>query len=375
MVLVLTAVATVFVIGMAILNGLPGSTVASRNMVDYTRAVYLAECGLVEAQYRLARPPVKGEIWSGITGRSIDASGGTYDIAVTGLGDDDYRITATGRITTAAGRSYAHTRSLDVRVESTDSVYALGHSLVCGGGSVLPWNLTVDGDAHVNTNAVLMGTVNGKLSASGWVFVWGGKAETIHARAASVDLPSVDLDQYDTYEYQGLTYAARVVAAEDVDDLPASLSPVTKDNPLGVVVIAGDLAPTHTMLIRDGILVVRGQITLNRHDLRVDGRKGFFSLLVEGNVYFSGSGDLQVTNGATYVAGQISSDWYASGMALRCEGGLVAARGLPSSFGGTMHIGNAPLEDEGIDSVQYIGDGLGGDRRVTLLAYHPGSGA
>ncbi len=375
LVMVLGAVAAVFVVGMAILNGLPASTRASSNLADHARAMYLAECGLVEGLDRLEHPPVADEIWPGITGRTIDDSGATYDLIVTDLGGGEYRLTATAHVPGRHGQTVTHARAMDVDVQMLDRGYRFDQSTVLGSGLAIPAAAEIEGDVHANHNVWLMGEVTGKLSASGYILPLGGEAESYEPNADHVDLPEVDFDAYNSYSHNGATGQARVIDPADATEQLHDIEPVTADNPLGVVIVDGDLSFDDSLAIKGGILVVRGDLEVNRHDVQVDGMEGHISLLVEGNVRFVADGDLEVNNGPAYLGRYLFSKLGATGMKADFQAGLITARGLPLAFGGTIEIRNKPLEDNGTSNIRYFGDGAGVRRAITLLGYSPNAGS
>ncbi len=368
MTLVLITLAIVFVMGMAMLEGLPSDARATSNLADHTAAVYLAESGLAEGEYRFRHPPDGGE-WTGVVGRSIDDSGNTYDITVTDLGDGEYQLTSTAHLTGRRGQSVEHAVSMVLSVDSAASGYGLSKAMVTGSGGFVPGNATVTGDIHVNGSASIFGEVTGEVAATGWV--WnrgdiGSEAEYVDA----YDVPEIDLDAYETYESGGAAGTAMVIDEDDVEELPGTLNPSDSANPLGVVVIDGDLDLESDLQVNNGILVVRGDVKLNGHRLQLDGQQGRFALLIEGRTWITGSSELIVNQGATYMADRMIS-WFRSRQShVQFNDGLVTEKTLPWLFWGDLEIDNRAYRNQGIDTVSYFGgDDAGGDRVVTPLSY------
>lgn len=121
MMLVMGAVAAVFVIGLVLLSGLPAEARVSRNLVNRERAVFLAESGIAEALHRLENPPVPGTVWNGATDRSIGGEG-TYTVTVTDEGDDIYRIESTGRVSVGGAESAAQQIAMLVQMGSNEVI-------------------------------------------------------------------------------------------------------------------------------------------------------------------------------------------------------------------------------------------------------------
>lgn len=121
MMMVMGAVAAVFVIGLVLLSGLPAEARVSRNLVNRERAVFLAESGIAEALHRLENPPVPGTTWNGTTDRSIGGDG-TYTVTVTDEGDDIYRIESTGQVSVGGAESAAQQIAMLVQMGSNEVI-------------------------------------------------------------------------------------------------------------------------------------------------------------------------------------------------------------------------------------------------------------
>lgn len=371
MALVLITLAVVFVMGMAMLEGLPSDARATGNLADHTAAVYLAESGLAEGLYRFQHPEGESE-WTGVAGRTLDDSGNAYDVTVTDLGEGRYRLTSTAYVTGRRGQTVEHTLALVLEVDTAASGYTMNKAMVTGSGGFIPANATIRGDVHINGTAAVFGQVSGEVSATQWVLeLGGGDVGSKQQYVESQDLPPVNLDDYQAYQYNGSVGSATVVDEDDVDDLSRTVNPTDAGNPLGVVIIDGDLNLQQDLRINNGILVVRGNINLNGHKLQVKGEQGQLSLLVEGHTIFSGSSELKVEKGAAYLAGHLFTMLNASHSSAVFSDGLVSDKMLPLLFMGQLEIDNKAYRQKGIETVRYFGEGSGdsAERVVTPIRY------
>lgn len=121
MMLVMGAVAAVFVIGLVLLSGLPAEARVSRNLVNRERAVFLAESGIAEALHRLENPPVPGVLWNGVADRAIGGEG-SYTVSVTDEGDNIYRIESTGSVSVGGAESAAQQIAMLVQMSDNEVI-------------------------------------------------------------------------------------------------------------------------------------------------------------------------------------------------------------------------------------------------------------
>ncbi len=375
MIMVMGAVAVVFAIGMSLLAGLPATARASNNVIDRDAAVYLAESGLVEALHRLNNPPEGQSIWSGVTGRSLAGLNGTYDVAIVDLGDNTYRVDATGHAPGRSGVHVSRTVSMTVAIEESVAGMTTTQSAVFSGGAIPP-GAHIKGDVHINGHAINLGTIEGVLSATGFVLTSPWNVEGKEQGADPVDLPEIKLDDYTNYAYGGGSYGAQVYATDDLDDLPDTLDASGSGNPLGVIVIDGDLTLDDDLKIQNSILVVRGDLDLNGHELKVQGNSSVdhITLIVEDDLRFSGNRpQLEVKNGPVYVGDEIRSEPFTSNAKLEAEQGVFAVQGLPLFFSGSVEIDYPDVRENGSASFSFFGSGAGGggggSRTVTVLNY------
>lgn len=370
MVMVLGAVAIVFVIGMSLLSGLPATAHASSNMIDRDAAVFLAESGLTEALYRMQNPPDGEDVWSGVTGRTVAGMNGTYDVSIADEGDGVYLMTATGRMTGRRGQALTHTVQMRVLVVEGGG-YVMKHAAVFAAAAALPLGGRVYGDLHVNNSLLNLGRVDGTVSVVGTLRGFG-RADTVIEGADAVEMPQVDFDSYLTYQHNGQTYTADVYS--DSGDLTGNIRPVDDDNPLGVVVFDGDLSLERNLRLKNGMLVVRGDVELNGKRLRVDGESNRASLLVDGDVAFNQRNSrLKVREGLTYINGDVSARLSARNSKLDVRGGLIVTEGLPILFPGSFDVRYSGLDSSASVSLNLSGGGGGGgggsQRSVTPLGY------
>ncbi len=367
MILVMGAVAIVFAVGMSLLAGLPVSARASTNLIDRDEAVYLAESGLVEARYRIESAEPGDPVWPGVTGRAVDGLDGTYDVAVVDLGEGVYRVDATGHAAGRTGRTLTRTVSLTIAIgQSGLSFNARQTAILQAGFAVIPTAAEIVGDLHVNGRVFNFGNILGTLTATDRIYGDGEQADP-------VDLPEVDLEAYENYQYSGQSYGAAVY---DSDSLPSELEPIAADNPLGVVVVDGDLTLTQDVEIDGGILVVRGRINLNGHSLEVEGDEdaGHIALLAEDGVYYSeDNSQLKVEGGPAYLGGDLMANWRMRDGVFKAESGLFMNGSMPLFFDGEIEIDYPEVVENGSASVNFFGSvnaGAGG-RTVTVLNYDP----
>lgn len=372
MVMVMVAVSLAFVVGLSLVSGLPATARASSNMIDRDCSVFLAESGLTEALYRLANPPSGETIWSGVAGRTLPNVPGSYDVTITNVTGDTYRITSTGSMTGRSGQSLTHAIHMDVTVVVAGGGMTMEHTVVLGSATFIPGNLDVDGDVHVNGSVWNFGDINGTLSASGNITDWGSTNGT-DANADAMEMPEVDLDAYNTYTHNGTTYSAEVLTASEANNLPPNYYPSNAANPLGVVVVEESLSMSTDLHIHDGIFVVRGNLTVNNNDLEIDGPDNQMSLLVENNVYMNNNGsDVDVTQGTAYVGSRVISTFSGSNSTFSASEGLIAVGGLPILYPGNLDVSFDAVQTNGSAQMGFFGSGGGGgsgQQTVTVLDY------
>jgi len=371
MVVVMVAVAVVFVIGMSLLASLPATARASSNVIDRDAAVYIAESGLVEALQRLENSPEGESVWSGVTGRSVEGLDGTYDVAIADLGEGEYRVNATGHATGRSGLTLSRTVSMTVEVIDSAASYKATKSAVFNTG-YLPSAATVKGDVHVNSQATSLGKVEGTLSSTSWVFSLPGKADDTEPYADPVDMPEVDSAAYMNYSYGAGSYSAEVYSDDEIENLPEEVEATGPANPLGVVVVDGDLQLQDDLKVRQSILVVRGNLDLNGHKLEVKGNDDLdqLTLIVDGEVVFRGNQpELKVEKAPAFIGDRIRTIGTNSAK-LEAKQGLFAHEGLPLFFGGDVDIDYEDVRANGSSTFRYFGDGgTQQDRTVSVLNY------
>ena len=385
MMLVMGAVTIVFVIAMNVLSGLPATAQAAKNLVHRDSAVYLAESGIVEALTRLADPPQTGD-WTGVTGRTISGMAGTYDVAITDMGDGVYQITSSGHAVGSGGGAVTHTLTMTVQVATGGgggNVYTMKHGALFGVGGFIPGGARVRGDVFVPGNVLNFGRVDGELSATGSVLDFG-RTDSISARAEDVEVPSIDADLYVSYTYNGSTQNAQTVTSNAASNYSGKYTPNTDGNALGVVIVEGDMTLSNDVTLEGGILIVRGNLDLNGHRLRINGPSDStqVALIVEGDTEFSSRhSELEVDGGVTYLEGSITSGWTARNSKLDARQGLIVKQGMPLAFNGDIDVRWDNNGGAGTD-VNFFGEGgssgsggSGGSRTVTPLSYsvNPGS--
>lgn len=283
----------------------------------------------------------------GVANRTLNSASDYYSSTVTAVGPNTYQIQATGHTMGANRTDLSQTLTMMVYIGTGQMQYNLNRAAVIGAGGTLPLRMNVDGDLHVDGDVTVMGDVTGQVSASGRIVdsVFGtiGSSSSYDSK---VGMPSVNFDGYDRYFYNGKFYLAPVLSPTDATLIfRNNLLPTYSANPLGVVVVDGDLNLEADTKIKDGILVVRGDLFLNHNSLKLVGKSGYFSLLVQGDMKFDSSSLLDVSNAPIYLKGDLKTQPYASNAQLNAHGGMVANQMFGTSFNGQINVENTPLTD------------------------------
>lgn len=265
MILVLGVVAMVSVIGLSVTAGLPATTNASNNLIDASRAAYLAESGLVEAEHRFIHPAEGEDYWTGVTNRSVPSMSGTYTVTVTEDGENEYEVVSTGRIAGRRGGEISRTVRMRIRVTETgpkQSGLTVQSRIRMEQQSVIAG---ISGDAEVRINSRFRrhvrlsddAQVHGNLylppnSLLGWVVSVTGDAlitgvtETLEELAEVPTIVHPDGNDFATFAGD-VTYGGdeRVVISSDLyaDELTIEDS--------AVLVISGDV----TMVVDDDFVM------------------------------------------------------------------------------------------------------------------------
>lgn len=367
MLLVMGAVAFAFVVGLAVLSEVPATTKGSANLIDRHRLSDLAESGLAEGMYRMKFRQGPGLIWSGVTGRRVDDRGGTYDVKVTWLGQDDYRLESTGRTVDAQGiaRSHGLYGVCRVTYENRQTV-KMKESLYVGVSTTIPAGVQIDGNIVVNGTLNILGILNGVLSIllppdpsnpatmQGYSpvdtlayrrYEHNGAArdsayyQWIGTGAAANAAYQTWLKQYDA-QLRGVAYNAS-------NPVPAKLSPITANNPLGVIVIEGNLSLTNDLEIDGGILVVKGNLNLNAKKLKISGGDGQLGLAVSGYLMTPGASQIEVKDAPAYITGNIRGDLLSLLSNIKFKAGLILQGGFENLYRGNVEIRNENAESGG----------------------------
>lgn len=340
----LIAVALAFVIGMTVLAGLPSASRASSNLLDRQAAVYLAESGLQEAIARMNQPPSGQSVWTGVTGRSVSGLSGTYDVTVNELDDGTYRIDSTGHAAGIGGVTVDHALHMTVSIQTQQGGYVMPAATVLGNGGFLASGINFNGDVSVIGTVFNLATINGDLTASGNIFNLGSVSGSVHANSSVDAPPNLDLNQINQYVYNGQICQAQIVQPNDVRYLDRNLSPVSQSNPLGVIVVAGDMTLRNDINLSKGMLVVRGDLNLGSYDLQINqSQENYFSLMVGGDIRYQSYSQVIVNSGPAYVKGTFSGSGYNSSFVF--NSGLVTLQSLPLIFSGSMQI-NKPASQQ-----------------------------
>lgn len=371
MLMVLAAVAIVFVVGLGLVSSLPAAARTTGNLLDRDRAVYLAESGLTEALHRLEHPP-DGDTWTGVSGRSIAGLDGTYDVLIEETDDDVYLITATGRATGRDGRSMTHRVSSTVRVEAGGGGgnFTMDATIMAGGNITIPRGARIEGDLSVAGDVTNFGTVKGTIAAIGTIDDQGQSEGSLPPQG-SIEMPKVSLGEMLNYEYEGETYSARKINGRATRRLGGNYDPVSDDNPLGVVVVLGTAILRDDVKIKRGILVVNGDLYLNGHSLKINGADEGRVALYTQDLFFTRRGsELVVKGGPAYITQRLVSGGFSSDSKLRADSGLMISQGTAGDFNGDFKVRYQALDAAGGSlgvHVGGVGGGGGGQATHTVI--------
>lgn len=367
--MVMGAVAIVFVIGMSLLSGLPASALISANSANRNHAAYLADSALTEALYRLKNPE-DAEVWAGVTNRQVPGLNGSYDLIVTELADDQYELTAIGRANGRAGRIITHQLRMIVQVRSEQVGDFVMHApMLFGTNITIPSSMTVEGDIFANGSVTNYGHIDGTIFASLGINDLG-KSNGTQADTTVSEFPVIDPLSYETYTYNGQTYQASVLTASDVSKLPKVHKPITASNPLGIIIVKGNLRLKKDLEIDNGILMVTGSLTVSRVGLKVTSPLENQVALVAKNLRLAGTGpNVVVENGPAHISQNISHGKKARSISLDFESGLMLGNAFSSNFSGTVNVRYPALESTGSVGISIGGDqgGAGQDAPKALV--------
>lgn len=332
LVLVIAVLAFAAVIGFAMLSSASMQAQTTLNSNLALSADALADSGVDLACYYLINPTKApkaipaGSFYDGGTISFGNKMPGTIDLAITSLGNNDYKIVSVGR---AAGRNIAHTVTSTVHIESGFQVKSI---VAFNQNGTLPLSATVNGDIQANGILVNLGIVNGNVLSpnpiQGAGNIVGGLLALSPNNSTPIPTPAT-LRNYNTYIYQGNTYSATVITG-----LPTgtTLGP-TVSNPAGVYRYSGTLTMNHNVTINGTLVVENGDLNISGGGNQITPVDGFPALIAKSNVWMRGTllpssspRDLTV-NGLTWMGGSLKYSGLFSNGFVTVNGGLMFGNG------------------------------------------------
>jgi len=323
MVLIIVSVA-----GLAGITYMTASTLkaaSSANLVQASRAKYLAESAVQHGAYLLhsgAAGPLRNSSPESPLGPFyLDESDDSYVVWAHHVGDvGTWVVTGQGRVGEA--------------VQTVSARMFVGPPDVTGGQTVLsdaptariPAGVSVFGSVSVRGRLENYGHVEGDLASSEAVSVAGRHGgEVSVVSAADIPNPRIDGADYVTYRLDGQTYtASRMSGALPRSSVLTRGGSATSENPAGVVVIepAGQSMPTITADTDfTGTIVVMGDVVIDGSNIRLRSQRGFPALVCDGCVYVTDGTELE-------VFGLVA----AGGGIVRCSEGVVAKTKIHGSL-------------------------------------------
>ncbi|MCK4850277.1 MAG: hypothetical protein KAT11_02945 [Phycisphaerae bacterium] len=298
LVLVMLSVVAALAMAAALLSLAGVKLLASRDLIDYAKAEYLAESGLSETAYFLANPPPDQPdgYWPGATNRQLDASGSYYDVSVTQDTDDTslYHALSTGHLVGPAGEILAFSLQRTFRIARA-SVFS--HDLMADHDLDIPSQVSITGNAYAAGDLTNQGTINGDAEATGSITNGGTITGQITPNAPAIDIPACELNDPVTYTYQGTEYQATVIHKKALENVNWTVPPA--DNPMGVYIRYGDLEFSKGNDIV-GTVIVTGTLAINitNGQSTITGSPGFPALIAQDNVILRLDGSTMTVNGA-----------------------------------------------------------------------------
>ena len=342
MLLVLSVVALVAVMGLAMLGEASVQSQTGRNTQAAAAAEALAESGADLACYYLMNPQQAPSLsdgyWHGGNGITIGGVNGSVDVGVLSIGNKDYSITATGRSGLSGASTPTRTVSITVRVERGLEVKvgaAFSTAVLTA-----PASLMVDGDVQVNGALTNLGTINGTAyatSATNSGTLLGGWLPLSSDNQMQVPT-AANLRNYQTYTYGTSSYTAT--------DLGASIAAgtvlgPTPTNPAGIYRHSGALSIGSNVTINGTLLVSGGPLNVTGSNSVITPMHGYPGAVVTGDVYLRGPGTRNLTvNGMSWVGGGLKSSGVLTSSYLTFHGALLMGGGgtVDALFGGKVNV-------------------------------------
>jgi len=350
LVLVVGLVAAVSVLGLAYIDSNSIDVQTSFNVVNASRARYVAESGVEHALYWLARynpPSVNADgYWPGASGRNVDATDDYYDVTVTRDGDDPglFKIVSVGHCVSTGGPNLAH-RVVVWASRPPNPTLTLTHALHLSGFNWLDAKVTVNGNVHTNNSIISNATINGNLTAVGFMIYFNPPSGSAQAFVQPILFPGITPGQYVSYELDAIARSAVNFDVEELDqdfnqrDPSGQARPdwhLGESNPGGVLhaVHVGDGGTTAIRIKHDvqfaGTVVIDGNLYLDAANNTVlTAVEGFPALVVNGDIYLSGEDSHTTINGGLLCTGRLRKSGNLGSSSLTINGPVHFGQGIP----------------------------------------------
>jgi cytoskeletal protein CcmA (bactofilin family) len=281
--------------------------VCGQNMLMKTQIDYLAESGLEHARGLILNPQdVAGSgYWLGGANLQLTSGSDFYEVEVDRDASDlcnyiidcsSYRLEGTEKI----GLSRLHAV---LRIDPCIAYWV-------GLNSIIPSQMTINGDVYCGGDLINNGDINGDVFASGTITGTSPEGQQKSVADAGVVWPDLAVNDYEPTYYIGSTsYSAQIVDANISSSSGRVFYSISDVNMLGNVTI-------------NGTLVVNGKLRISGTGNVITAEKNFPALLVTGQMIMEDSASLEI-NGLAQIGQEISID---TGTAsIQVTGGLFIA--------------------------------------------------
>jgi hypothetical protein len=344
LVLVISVLAFAAIIGFAMLStaSMQAQTTLNSNLALSADA--LADSGIDLACYYLVNPSKApktvpaGGFYDGGTISFGPNMPGSVDLAITSLGNNDYKIVSVGK---AGMRNLSHTVTATVHIDPGFQVKSL---VAFNVPAILPLTATINGDVQANGLLTNLGRINGALisplSALGSGLILNGVLAPTDSNQMTI--PTVaTLTNYSTYTYRGKTYSAVTITG-----LPTGTTLGPSDtNPAGIFRYSGVLTMNHSVSITGTLIIENGDLNISGGGNVITPVDGFPAVIAKGNLFVRGPllpsaspRDL-TANGIVWVGGSMKTSGIVTNASLDIKGALLFGSGsVDPLFGARLTI-------------------------------------
>lgn len=330
LVLVLGLVATAVVLGLGYLYTASIKLTCVNNLLEASRARYLAESGLEHALYVMQTniEALENSASAPLGPFYADNSSDGYVFYAVQDESDPQTYTVFARGTSGEA---AQTATFTVHYTAVGKL-AIDKGMMVGGGMVwLPSSVEVSGNCHFNGSVVSTARIKDDVSATG--FVWDPLRRidgTVTQFAEPIDAPDITWERYKEYTLSG-NYNVAITKKTDIFD---AHDPLNKGGAIGPGNVGGVvwLKPRHgdsVTLARKvdfkGTLIIDGDLVLDGKDIKVTAEEGFPAIVATGRIYVTN--DAKATIKGVVVAGDgITSLGRSDKSKTKIEGSLVTGQ-------------------------------------------------